>query len=199
MFSRWKSDYEFIRPTLKMRHPRAYLGHGLKKIKVHLRERSRSRLDTASKNPRASTPPPPTIQQDPSTILATVIHGTGEDSTLWSNAFKSLPVEAQKSISESQKASSKVELLQILLDVTEQKRKQCDDQKWKFTVKGRTINLADEADTIVRWLNRFKAFGDIAVNYDPNHAALPWAGESFLLEVRQKMDLSLRYDLLTYR
>lgn len=39
---------------------------------------------------------------------------------------------------------------------------------------------------IVFWLSKFKDVGDIAVNFDPVHASLPWAGIRFLLQVREK-------------
>jgi hypothetical protein len=33
------------------------------------------------------------------------------------------------------------------------------------------------------WLDKFKQVGDVAVNFDPHHAALPWAGVRLMLEV----------------
>ncbi|KAI5840895.1 hypothetical protein BZA05DRAFT_242392 [Tricharina praecox] len=36
---------------------------------------------------------------------------------------------------------------------------------------------------IGRWIQRFKDIGDIVVQYDPGHAALPWAGFRFLLQL----------------
>ena len=40
-------------------------------------------------------------------------------------------------------------------------------------------------EKIIRWVDTFKQIGDVAVQYDPAHAALPWAGIRFLLQVRQ--------------
>ena len=48
---------------------------------------------------------------------------------------------------------------------------------------GKEIVLRDVLEKIIRWLNYFKAVGDAAVQYDPGHAALPWAGVRFLLQV----------------
>jgi len=45
------------------------------------------------------------------------------------------------------------------------------------------MRLWDEADKVMLWLDRFKQVGDIAVNADPIHAGLPWAGIRLLLEV----------------
>jgi hypothetical protein len=43
--------------------------------------------------------------------------------------------------------------------------------------------LRNQADKIISWLVKFKEVGDITVQYDPSHAALPWAGIRFLLQV----------------
>jgi hypothetical protein len=45
------------------------------------------------------------------------------------------------------------------------------------------IIIRDQLEKVVVWLEKFKAIGDIAVNFDPIHAALPWAGVRFLLLV----------------
>ena len=44
--------------------------------------------------------------------------------------------------------------------------------------------LRDLFGKLVKWLQRLKEIGDTVVQYDPVHAALPWAGVCFLLEVR---------------
>ena len=46
------------------------------------------------------------------------------------------------------------------------------------------MRLRDEADAVILWLDRLKKVGDIAVNVDPMHAGLPWAGIRLLLGVR---------------
>lgn len=75
-------------------------------------------------------------------------------------------------------------VLQRTLVAAKEKQAECDTKRWTFTISGRTITLKEEADKIVRWLDRFKAVGDVAVNVDPIHAGLPWAGVRFLLEVK---------------
>lgn len=65
-----------------------------------------------------------------------------------------------------------------------EKQRCCIEKRWTFTFGGRSIILKDEAEKIVRWLDRFKAVGDIAANADPVHTGLPWAGIRLLLEVR---------------
>ena len=49
--------------------------------------------------------------------------------------------------------------------------------------RGRVGSLGDEADKVITFLDRFKNVGDIAVDADPIHAGLPWAGVRLMLEV----------------
>ena len=70
-----------------------------------------------------------------------------------------------------------------LLKAAQEKQKVCDNKRWTFTIRGRHVMLREEADKVIMWLDRFKAVGDIAVNADPIHAGLPWAGIRLLLEV----------------
>ena len=43
--------------------------------------------------------------------------------------------------------------------------------------------LRDVFCKVSTWLQKFVEIGDVAVSYDPGHAALPWAGIRFLLKV----------------
>lgn len=58
-------------------------------------------------------------------------------------------------------------------------------QSWKIEVRGHELQLRDIVGKILRWVDKFKAIGDIVVQYDPVHAALPWAAFRFLLQVRK--------------
>lgn len=64
-----------------------------------------------------------------------------------------------------------------------EKKEVCESKRWRWTVDGKEIILRDEADKVVRWLDRFKSVGDVAANADPMHIGLPWAGIRVLLEV----------------
>lgn len=56
-------------------------------------------------------------------------------------------------------------------------------KRWKFTKSnGDVVILRDVMEKIVGWIQRFKETGDAAVQYDPAHAALPWAAFRFLLQ-----------------
>ena len=43
--------------------------------------------------------------------------------------------------------------------------------------------VRDLLEKIIKWLDHFKAIGDVGVQSDGAHAALPWAGVRFLLKV----------------
>jgi len=101
---------------------------------------------------------------------------------------------ALQRLSEPDRATLQLFILPTTCDVNEalgsclaaakQKQEDCNAKRWTFAFAGRTVTLREEADKVVHWLNRFKDVGDIAVNADPIHAGLPWAGVRLLLEVR---------------
>ena len=78
-------------------------------------------------------------------------------------------------------------MVDVLLITAKNKRKVREDKRWNFQFKGHTVRLRDTADKVMVWLDKFKVVGDIAVNVDPMHAGLPWAGIRFLLQVQSTM------------
>ena len=80
--------------------------------------------------------------------------------------------------------SDKLDILSGLLQVTEESRQECIKKRWRYTRKsGETVIFVDLFGKIIKWIDLFKQIGDTAVQYDPVHAALPWAGVRFLLQV----------------
>lgn len=78
----------------------------------------------------------------------------------------------------------KVNILAELHAEAERSKRKVIDSRWKHTRRsGETVILRDVLDKIVRWIDIFKQVGDVAVQYDPAHAALPWAGIRFILQV----------------
>lgn len=69
------------------------------------------------------------------------------------------------------------------VELCKEKGRQCADKRWTVTLRGRTIELYQITDRIINWLEKFKTIGDVAVNSDPLHAGLPWAGVRTLLQV----------------
>ena len=60
---------------------------------------------------------------------------------------------------------------------------ECTRKRWKYIRSdGQKVVLWDVLNKIVKWVNKFKEIGDVAIQYDPGHAALPWAAIRFLLQ-----------------
>lgn len=101
---------------------------------------------------------------------------------LWGLALEELPpedIEVKLGIS----ADLKLDILRYLQAAAVEKRNECEKRSWKLELNGRQIILRDVAEKILVWVDRFKQIGDVVVNFDPVHAALPWAVVRFLLEV----------------
>jgi hypothetical protein len=62
-------------------------------------------------------------------------------------------------------------------------RDKCMKKCWKYkNNKGEDVILRDVFSKIVTWVDKFKQVGDIIVQYDPVHSALPWAAVRFVLQ-----------------
>lgn len=102
---------------------------------------------------------------------------------LWSVALDRLSMEDRAAIS-GIGSDLKLDILQHLYKAAEKKRNDCEARGWKIEFNGQQIILREVAAKIIFWIDKFKQIGDMAVNFDPVHASLPWAGIRFFLEVR---------------
>lgn len=101
---------------------------------------------------------------------------------LWALAAGKLSDEDRSNIDINQ--PDKLNVLSELLALTENARQECIKKKWRYTRKsGETVIIMDLFGKLIRWIDLFKEVGDSVVQYDPVHAALPWAGVRFLLQV----------------
>ncbi|KAL8880552.1 MAG: hypothetical protein Q9198_002068 [Flavoplaca austrocitrina] len=103
---------------------------------------------------------------------------------LWEKAFASLNDEDKKLFADSKNLDKRMFLLETT-KVIEEKQKQCAHKEWKIKRNGKVIPLRDIFGRMVSWINKFREVGDIAIQYDPAHAALPWAAVRFVLQVEQ--------------
>lgn len=101
---------------------------------------------------------------------------------LWTEAHSCLSEKERKVISGSG-ATGQAYNPRLIIQYVQDKRKICEDKRWRFQQFGRTIELKETADKVLSWLQKFIAAGDIAVNVDPLHAGLPWAGIRLLAQV----------------
>lgn len=102
---------------------------------------------------------------------------------LWARAAEQLPDDVKRNINFSRPDHLNI-LAELHRDI-ESSKQEAINSRWKFTRKsGETVILRDVFEKIVRWIDVFKQGGDIVIQYDPAHAALPWAGIRFILQVR---------------
>ncbi|KAH0536560.1 hypothetical protein FGG08_006568 [Glutinoglossum americanum] len=109
----------------------------------------------------------------------------GSGKSLWDIAVQKLNPEDRQHIDfDCPPGSKKLLVLDQLRSAAEEKKNLCLAKRWKYSKKnGETIVLRDVIDKIISWLDKFIRIGDCAVQYDPIHAALPWAGVRVLLQV----------------
>ena len=101
---------------------------------------------------------------------------------LWQEALATLSDQDRRAVSIS--CSEKPAILEDILIAAESKRQTCMQKRWKFKRKnGDVIILRDVCEKLIKWVQKFKEVGDIAVQYDTAHAALPWAAVRLLLQL----------------
>ncbi|KAF7559480.1 hypothetical protein G7046_g4676 [Stylonectria norvegica] len=69
-----------------------------------------------------------------------------------------------------------------MIALTKLKKDECEGKFWKFKLGRHELILRDCATKIITWLQSFKEIGDVATQFDPVHAALPWAAFRFILQ-----------------
>ena len=120
-------------------------------------------------------PPPPTAAGS-----------TNSDArSLWNTAIKSkgLSLQERKTLDGIGSGVDSWETLSAVRSTVEKILNKKKGERWKVEFRDEEIVLRDVAMKIARRVDRFKQIGDIIVQYDPGHAALPWAGFRFILQV----------------
>lgn len=86
----------------------------------------------------------------------------------------------------------------ILSEVCRHSQRLEDDRtkKRNFRFAGRDVNLRKTLETWVKFFNRIKQIGDLAVNVDPIHAGLPWAAIRLIITVCEPRQDLHRFDSL---
>ncbi|GAD99790.1 hypothetical protein AOR_1_288124 [Paecilomyces variotii No. 5] len=101
---------------------------------------------------------------------------------LWQKAFNSLPEPVRETLDQTN--DQKLDKVHAALKVAEDKRQLSLKKRWRKRGPGdgEDIIVRDIMEKIVQWIRRFRDIGDTMVQYDPGHAALPWAAVRFLLQ-----------------
>ncbi|KAF8417649.1 ankyrin repeat-containing domain protein [Tirmania nivea] len=144
------------------------------------REGKRERLLQLFKpQSRCSSPNPPSssLQQ-----AAQPIRSTNESDNLWTKAYHQLPPDLKQQLDlKEPEDADKLQTLQNVLQSAMQEQQVNMAKRLKLKWGDKEIDVQDTADRLVGWIMKFKEVGDIVVQYDPVHAALPWAGVRFIL------------------
>jgi len=102
--------------------------------------------------------------------------------SLWDKAVQKLDDKDLQHI--DLRRPGRLAVLEDLLNDVAKKKQICEEKQWKYTkCNGEAVVIRDKLNEVVKWINRFREVGDAAVQYDPTHAALPWAGVRLLLQV----------------
>ena len=80
----------------------------------------------------------------------------------------------------------KIEVLKAIEELANDAKEQAIRAHWKFEnpLSEKKVILRDVFGKIMTWVERFMTIGDLIANCNPVHAALPWAGLKFILNVR---------------
>ncbi|KAF8432812.1 hypothetical protein BGX38DRAFT_243873 [Terfezia claveryi] len=104
---------------------------------------------------------------------------------LWTKAYHKLPDELKQHLGENKPGpADQLQILKEVLQTAIQAKEANMAKRLKLKWGDREIDVQETADRLVGWITKFKEIGDIAIQYDPVHAALPWAGVRFILLVR---------------
>jgi hypothetical protein len=100
---------------------------------------------------------------------------------LWEKALEALPHEDKRNVDFNR--TDKLAILKDVLTAIDEKRSDCLERRWKYKKGDKEIIIRDQLEKIAEWVARFRQVGEITVQCDPGHAALPWAGVRFFLQV----------------
>ena len=106
-----------------------------------------------------------------------------QDDHLWNKAVKLLNEDERQQLDFSQ--ADKLSALGDILKVVKHNHAVSVQKQWQLKIgRKQPILLHDAFSRIANAIDKFKQVGDTLVQYDPTHAALPWAGVRFVLVVR---------------
>ncbi|CAG9983963.1 unnamed protein product [Clonostachys byssicola] len=112
--------------------------------------------------------------------------GSGSRSEFWQLAWAKLPpatVQSLQALSKDHNApASSNQDVDHILKLAREKKATFESKQWEVELGSRSFKIRNGLSNIIDWLQKFKEVGDIAVNFDPVHAALPWAAFRFLLQ-----------------
>ena len=100
---------------------------------------------------------------------------------LWKKAVDTLDPQVFAGLNPAK--TGMYDIVSAALKVAKTKHDESVRRRWRMPRRGKQdIIVRDVMEKIIGWIDRFKDVGDNAVQYDPGHAALPWAAVRFVLQ-----------------
>ncbi|KAG4410527.1 hypothetical protein IFR04_016339, partial [Cadophora malorum] len=105
------------------------------------------------------------------------------DDDLWGKALQTLKPADQIIIRETSTSTDRLQALQDVLVLARESERTSQEKQWKWkNRKGKFIVIRDVFGKMITWIEKIKGIGDTIMQYDPGHAALPWAAARLLLQ-----------------
>lgn len=102
---------------------------------------------------------------------------------LWQDAIEKLPEKDKKSLEMPKSGTSSAAIVEDALAGVRNSEDKVNRNLIRVKTKKGEVPLRHYVDKLTKVLIQFREIGDTLVQYDPGHAALPWAGVRLLLNV----------------
>ncbi|KAA8894567.1 hypothetical protein FN846DRAFT_999693 [Sphaerosporella brunnea] len=106
-----------------------------------------------------------------------------EAQSLWDRAKNMLSEAERATLADIGQEMDSRKTVESIREEVEGILKRSPEKLWKINFRNEEIVMRDIGKKVLQWLHKFREIGDIIVQFDPVHAALPWAGFRFLLMV----------------
>ncbi|KAH7308794.1 hypothetical protein BKA65DRAFT_601650 [Rhexocercosporidium sp. MPI-PUGE-AT-0058] len=107
----------------------------------------------------------------------------GPPNDLWSKALESLEPADQQAIRATSTSTDRLQVLQEVLTWSRTCQQASLQKRWVWkNRKVEVIIVRDLFAKMITWIEKVKSIGDTIVQYDPGHAALPWAAARLILQ-----------------
>lgn len=101
---------------------------------------------------------------------------------MWREALDTLPKQIQQELGQGDPKQKLIQQhVKELSEATKKRQQECEEKFWKLPVGDHEIILRDYAVKIVGCL---KTIGDVAVQFAPPQASIPWSAVKVLMQVR---------------
>ena len=103
---------------------------------------------------------------------------------LWEKVTLSLSASKSK-LAVGPRQQKRLDVLVEVREAVNESQLGYQDKGWRWkNSEGEDIKVRKFFDSILTWVEKFIVVGDTVMQYDPGHAALPWAAVRMVLQVR---------------